>query len=77
MKNEFIAIYRGDVDLHIKGEIDKIPIFYSKVINDELWFVTEGDEEFRYSDVAVFEDDDWFVYDKSILPLLRARLSIQ
>jgi hypothetical protein len=57
--NKFRAWYRPDIE---EGEPLK---FIQKLINDKLncrlFFVMEGDEEFRYAFEVPFFDDDWII----------------
>ena len=50
---KFRAIYKPDLE-----KKEYLP-FIMKVVNDELIFVMENDEDFKYPFQAVFQDDDW------------------
>lgn len=51
---KFKAIYKRDLEIHKQY----LP-FIMKIIDDELMFVMEKDNDFRYPLYAVFQDKDW------------------
>lgn len=51
---KFKALYKGDLEKHK----EYLP-FVMKIKNDELMFVMEKDEMFRYSLSVVFQDNNW------------------
>lgn len=56
MNKKFRAFYKPDFDTP-DGPIK----FNMKIIDHELFFVAECDEEFRYSFEIPFADDDWII----------------
>lgn len=60
MDKKFRAAYKPDIELG-HGKLEHGLLFYQRVIDGNLFFVAEADEDLRYPFETPFLDEDWIV----------------